>query len=96
MSKRDYYISQVPGEDADRDAFNLLQAIRHDDKLMASLMIRHQITDDGLEKMVATLAAWLTIALRATPEKYANITVAHFRAIAELPIERRYDPDGGI
>ena len=83
------YINQVPGEDTSRDAFNILQAVRHDDLLMVRVIMEHQTTEWGAEDILATTVAWLALALKAMPAEYAEHFVGHLRETSELTEDER-------
>jgi hypothetical protein len=83
------YIKQVPGQDASRDAFNILQAVRHDDPLMVRMIMEHQTSEWGTEDIMATMTAWLALVLRAMPAECAEHFVGHLRDISELSQEDR-------
>jgi len=89
VAKRETYINQVPGEDACRDAFNILQAVRHDDLLMVRMIMEHQTTEWGTEDILATTVAWLALALKAMPAEYAEHFVGHLRETSELSEDER-------
>lgn len=78
------YIHQVPGEDSSRDAYNILQAVRNDDLLMVRMIMEHQTTEWGTEDILATMTAWLALALKAMPSEYAEHFVGHLREKSEL------------
>jgi hypothetical protein len=89
VARHNTYINQVPGEDSGRDAFNILQAVRHGNLLMVRSIVEHQISELGTEHILATMTAWLTLALRAMPAECADHFVGHLREISELSAGER-------
>lgn len=79
----------MPGEDCDRDAFNIRQAVRHGNLRMVRAIVEHQTSTLGTEHMLATMTGWLALALRAMPEEYAEHFVWHLRNISELSADDR-------
>jgi hypothetical protein len=89
VAKRETYINQVPGEDASRDAFNILQAVRNDDLGMVRMIMEHQTTEWGAEDILATTVAWLMLALKAMPAEHAEHIIRHFRLVSEMTDDER-------
>jgi hypothetical protein len=82
-------INSAPGEDFDRDAFNILEAVRHGNLRMVRAIVEHQTSEVGTEHILATMTAWLALALRAMPEEYAEHFVWHLRNISQLSADYR-------
>ena len=83
MANRDYYIEQMPGLDAGTDAYNLVQATLNDDRLMARMLVEHQIDCEGIEEMLAAVVAWYVSMLRALRPQDAGHILAHIRDVCE-------------
>ena len=57
MAKTNPYIDQVPGDDSSRDAFNIMQAVRHHDLMRVRMILEHQTSEWGTEDILATMTA---------------------------------------
>ena len=72
----------VPGENADADAFNLLNAVMRNDWFAAQLISEHQ--PHGHEGMLATMTAWLSIVLLGLDPADCEHILEHLRDVIEL------------
>jgi hypothetical protein len=72
-----YETMTVPGENADVDAFNLLNAVLRNNWLAASAVSQH----GDYEQMLATMTAWLSIVLLGLAPEDRDHILGHFRSI---------------
>lgn len=90
MKTKNDFIWQVPGEDAEIDAYNLILASLTHHDLWFESVIDHQIDMKHMGEVLAVVTAWLELAYRDMNPEDREMTLAYYRALAsQNALEKR-------
>jgi len=79
----DIYIPSVPGDSADADAYNILQAGLAGNWLYVKTIMDHQVDPSGAESILAVVLAWMVIVLKGFPSGTMHHITNHLREMVE-------------